>query len=348
MMIAVTMLLAVVAVVVTRPVAQSPVVEKSRPPVPASNHQAFGGYIAVVAIHQISATWVIPKIASRSKDGVAATWVGATNTANDFVQLGNTEIKSNGHSSYETFYSGTAYDDKAQNMISVSAGDTVNFSMTQSTTGWSFVIDDFSSNKIDKVSIQYARGAAYTQASWLQEAPDNGADPYPKLSPTRFSQIELNAGPAKLPFSDGQTLSAEPGAYYVPTRVVDGAFSIRPATGYARQYLSDVQPYDLAVDELSVTAKPAVYSDKRVNGVIVALGKLVRAFSTQQWPKSVEKYLPGFERANRQNLIFFEKYKSAPLSKKHAVLAQQARASSKMPAYAVAIRTALGLPPPAR
>jgi hypothetical protein len=276
--------------------------------------EGFGGYrYWPTAVRSISAMWQIPVILRASGSGAASTWIGAQNDHGGypFIQVGVTENMAFGNHFYFAFWSDSTVGFTAQPIfLAVHGGDTVAVAMERLGPKWHLSVHDLTTNKDLAVDVTYGAGARFTQGEWLQEDPvpiANAAPtdvPYPKLTGTRFSQVRLNGKVPTLTLSDGQTLMASKGVFQVPTPFVDDAFRLVAPEGYARQYLEDVYPLDMAIDLFN--AQLVTWDDLSrgarlgaTRGLIGAYAVFQRALARETWPLKTELALAGLVAANQ-------------------------------------------------
>ena len=167
---------------------------------------AFAGYGWNGDVRQVSAVTVVPRIASSSPDGIAATWIGAEGVVNQsfsapFVQVGINEWRMPAGSfesqdSYFAFWSSKAAGFHPRRMFGVKPGDAVRLSLTLRSGRWTIYALDETSGKRARLSVAADSPAPYDQAIWTQEDPTNSTTSrqvsYPTLSGVRFSQMQVD------------------------------------------------------------------------------------------------------------------------------------------------------------
>jgi hypothetical protein len=97
--------------------------------------------------------------------------------------------------------------------------------------------------------VHYGADGSYNQGEWLEEDPASAIvtttdAPFPDTSTVTFERLRLNGRAPKLSFSHAQALSTLGGVYLIPTHVNHDGFALEPATGPARQFLSDADTLD--------------------------------------------------------------------------------------------------------
>jgi hypothetical protein len=200
---------------------------------------AFAGYGWTGDVRQVSAVAVVPRIASSSPDGVAATWIGAEGVVNQsfsapFVQVGINEWRIPAGSfgsqdSYFAFWSSKAAGFHPRRMFAVKPGDAVRLSLTLSSGRWTIDALDETSGKRARLSVAANSQAPYDRAIWTQEDPTNSTTDrqvsYPVLSGVRFSQMQVD-GVAPSPRALQLTWMSEGLDTLGPTPARAGSFDV--------------------------------------------------------------------------------------------------------------------------
>lgn len=275
------------------------------PPLQASV-AGFAGYGLYGPVDQIAADMRAPLIRSiplGASFGTASTWVGAQNEEGEFAQVGITETENREagrfDQTYDGFWSDTARNFHPIRIASVNSGNEVSVEMQLTDTGWVLRFEDVSTGSSRTIFTGYGAGEQYNFAEWFQEDPVLTADPlrnlpYPEMSTVMFSRLVLDGRPPVLGGDDAQAMDVADGPLLVPTSFRSDGFAVTPATGYARQYLSDVSGYNLALQSFGIAV-----SDQRSGSggahVVAESLLLVRALDNfenelagQTWPASVE------------------------------------------------------------
>ena len=267
-----------------------------------AHHQAhvypltgFGGYQSFGAVTQVSAQWVVPSFVSQRVLGQAATWVGAQNSGNKFIQLGViVDCPAWAETSYVVFWSDAAKGYFPQFVGRIFPGDQVSASMVQNKRGWYLKFRDPSIKFSYAKEVKYAKDVSFTDAEWLQEdpAPANISAqdvPYPDITNVKFTKLKVDHRTPELTLDDGQTLSANGGAIRVPTPVRHDSFTFVRPKGVAEQYLVDARKVDFAENKFNAQlARWKSFSkqarSRYVKKLLVAFRAGAKAFRTQTWP----------------------------------------------------------------
>jgi hypothetical protein len=257
---------------------------------------AFGGYSISQHTTEIGAEWRVPAISPRSADGDASTWIAVQNFERDFIQFGTTENKVNGVALYGVFWSDVTVGFSPQQLLYVSPGDLIRFTMTQNAKGWRLSFDDLTDNTPETINVPYARGAYFDSAQWLQEDPTIGGpanhEPYPSMLLTTFSHLTVNDAAPTLHTDDGQVLSTADGVYVIPTTPKDDQFSFTNATGATRQFLSDLYAYNVALYPLQAD----IFDNRSPSGrvlqkIVSSLATMQTKFESPTWPAPLARLI---------------------------------------------------------
>jgi hypothetical protein len=135
-----------------------------------AGYAATGGNFTV-----ISATWTIPNVSAGSGNSVSsdATWVGigGVNT-DDLIQAGTQAIVQNGRVQYSAWWE-TLPQSSQPVAMDVSAGDSMNVSITQQADGtWQVFIHDTTSGQTFQKNLSYQ--SSLSSAEWIEESPSAG------------------------------------------------------------------------------------------------------------------------------------------------------------------------------
>jgi hypothetical protein len=256
----------------------------------------FGGYNWTGTVKTIGAQWRVPKIASGSALGGAATWIGVQNSVNNqFVQIGIDENDfGNGPVQYQAFWSDLQVGFSPKPFGEVYPGDVIVVSMSRSARGWSLRFADLTRRLKGKAFVALPSSVPFTQGEWIQEDPTDSTNtsqdiPYPQIGAVTFSDLKVNGSTPALTTGNGQVLIASSGAIGVPTPVVNDSFALTAPTGVTRQYLDDEQSFDAALNQFDVqlaawhttsTATKASDAAMLSAALIVDATKL----TSQKWP----------------------------------------------------------------
>jgi hypothetical protein len=180
----------------------------------------------------------VPEIKEGSPCGIAATWIGASDEGQGFIQIGTTEqcLKPTQHSlglpleaNYYTFWSDTSRGYHPHTLYEVRAGDLLEATLNLSHGRWRLtIVDDTTATKASFTSTEETQRRPY-RAEWVQEdvlLPDVYA-PYPRLSEVELSHVLVNGrvpGSEQLE-STALSLGKETQA---PTPLHDDAFEVQP------------------------------------------------------------------------------------------------------------------------
>ena len=194
---------------------------------------AFAGYQWFGRVTELRAEWVVPRIESSPADGTASTWIGAeapgkVKTA-PFIQIGTQEQRNS--PSYAAFWSDTRRGFHPQLLFDVAPGDTISASLRLAPgRRWELEIVDASSGERAAFATGDEAGAAFNDASWLQEdVTDSGTSgpfPYPQLTPTRFVRFSVN-GVVPRPDSLGPRWMSLPGERFLGPHRLGDSFTVR-------------------------------------------------------------------------------------------------------------------------
>ena len=280
-------------------------------PAPGTSLQAsvagFAGYGFNGPVEQIAAEIRVPSISSipaGASFGTASTWVGAQNAEGVFVQLGITETEDRTARStaqqYNGFWSDTSRHFHPIQIASVKTGDEISVEMQLEGTGWVLHFEDVSTGSSYKVVTDYGAGQDLDFSEWFQEDPVSSADPlrnlpYGYMPDVTFSRLELDGRSPDLQRDDAEAMDVANGPLLVPTNFRADGFGVIPATGYARQYLSDVAGNNLAIQMFGI----ALYEQRPDSGgskVVSSAALLARALDAfedsmagQTWPGLAQK-----------------------------------------------------------
>ena len=315
----------------------------------------FGGYSSMGKMHQISASWQVPRILANSKPGVAATWIGAQTTYNnDFIQVGVNEFSYQfGAPNYQLFWSDTAENFHPHLLGTVHVGELIEASMTQDAAGWLLRLRN-KSRMIAVKQINYSAGVSFTVGEWIQENPapaevTSHDAPYPNIANPIFQRLEINGHAPVLRRSDGQVLIASSGAIRVPTLVHHDSFTFKAPKGAALQYLTDARRLDAGVSDFDAAQVrwQTTSTQSRRNDVLDLIGILkanVAVFKLQSWPKATSGSIAKLNTLTTEQISEFQawsktdmKLNATDYSKflssipEHDVLVDKIRASLDLP-----------------
>ncbi len=274
----------------------------------------FGGYNWSGKVTTIGAQWSVPKIASGSQLGGAATWIGVQNSVNNqFVQIGVDENDfGGGPVQYQAFWSDLQVGFSPKPFGEVYPGDVISVSMARSTRGWSLRFADLTQRLKGSAFVKMPPSVPFTQGEWIQEDPTDSTNtsediPYPELSTVTFQSLKVNGAAPTLNLKDGQVLVSSDGTISVPTPLVNDAFSLAPPRGVARQYLDDEQQFDDSLNEFDVeltswTTAPIAKKSSVATSLAASLKSDAEDLSSQQWPTSSQSAIAQLIRSDRDQL----------------------------------------------
>jgi hypothetical protein len=268
-------------------------------PTYAFPYTGFGGYHTFVTVSSISARWKVPVIRIHSKDGSAATWIGAQNDRNNaFIQVGILENSSKfGPGTYEAFWSDTAKGFRPQLWGKLSAGDQISVDMVRSGKGWTVTFEDKVAKLSDIKQVDYGEGKVFNVGEWIQEdpAPANitAVDlAYPNVANAKIDRVRINGHAPDLRRRDAQILIAKGGIIRVPTKFESDSFSFKRPTGLQDQYLTDASNFDVGVNLFDADYARWATTSKAGKRLAVqayegTLKTNAKVFLSQTWPKNV-------------------------------------------------------------
>jgi hypothetical protein len=265
-------------------------------PTYAFPYTGFGGYHTLATVSSISARWKVPAISQHSKQGDAATWIGAQNgRSNVFIQVGILENASKyGPDSYEAFWSDTAKGFRPQLWGPLSAGDQISVGMVRSQKGWTVTFEDKAAKISDAKQIDYGMGKVFNVGEWIQEDPAPGDITavdlsYPNVANAVIDRVRINGHAPNLSRSDGQVLIAKGGIIRVPTKFQSDSFSFKKPTGVQDQYLTDASNFDVGVNQFDAEyarwgTTSTAGKKHAVQAYVEALKTNAKVFTSQSWP----------------------------------------------------------------
>jgi len=325
----------------------------------------FAGYFKIRnPVTEVAGEITVPSMSSvpeASQFGTASTWIGAQNPAGLFVQIGVTETGFGATKTigtrpphFEAFWSDTERDFHPVNIAGAESGDLISLEMTLQSSGWILRVRDLTSGWVHDVVTDYGAGQNFNFGSWIQEDPTSAVNPlinlpYPDMSQTFFSHVELDGAIPAMGEDEAQDMDVPGGPSLVPTPYTDDSFRVVAATGYGRQYLSDLALYNYAEDQFGYVLEHFGPGDE--SKIVSAAGQLVRAldaqegdFAGQTWPADVSSAVQtllsdDYLLSEDLRFITYGGYSSSRLEK---VLQDQVGTVS----LSRHIRAELGLPPP--
>ena len=133
----------------------------------------WAGYVSTGGTYTgITGSWIVPSVSATSDSTAAdATWIGiGGDTSSDLIQVGTQDMMSAGQQTTGTFYERLPDTAVSIPTVSVNAGDTINASITEVSTGeWKISITDVTNGQSFTNSVAY--NSSESSAEWIQEAP---------------------------------------------------------------------------------------------------------------------------------------------------------------------------------
>ncbi len=211
------------------------------------------GYAWRGPVRSVGASWRVPHILG-SRDGWAATWVGAQSRSSAFIQLGIAQVRSRSRDGYAAFWS-----DRTRRFLPqwifrrIHPGDEVTATISLHGGEWTLVFSDATSGQQTRFSTREEAGSSFGQAEWTQEDPGPSGKPVPylELSSVALRRVSVNsASPSHARLLSVWMTAA--GRYFAPSPFSGSSFSIRPASLSAPgdRYLSIIVPLDKVVRRL--------------------------------------------------------------------------------------------------
>jgi hypothetical protein len=311
----------------------------------------FAGYSDYVTTSQISARWRVTRIAANSNQGNASTWIAAESPDGHFIQIGTTEDFQGPTDVYNVFWSDPVVHFAPQYLGSVGAGDVISYSMTKSSTGWVLQFNDRTTAKHKAVTIHYGAATSFNLGQWIQEDPTLSSFdvhlPYPHMSLTTFTQLQINRGVPHLHFDDSQAMSSPNGVTLIPSKVRNDQFTFRHARGAAQQYLQDDVSLVTAEYPFDNDAQDNVTPTSLVEQVLQnALSNFVANLRAQSWPKATHSDIAGIV-ANKVRLEkLVQLWPVAPAKLPTQFYDKLSRLNDDLGLYTYDLHARLGLPPP--
>jgi Peptidase A4 family len=227
--------------------APQPGTSKAHRPTGAHNNGcACVGYLWHGHVTSVSATWTVPALATKSPNGIAATWIGAESEGR-FIQIGVNEgryvpgtdadlhfVVGQNQPLMYAFWSDTDHHFHPVPLPRVKPGDVVHASLMLVNGRWQLRFSDPQAS-VNVSLTTHDEAGAMDDAEWLQEdvAVSAGSQrllPYPEVSPVTFEDLTANGAtpiPSQLiyrrrPVRSKETLVAGP--------VRNGAFTVFKTT----------------------------------------------------------------------------------------------------------------------
>jgi hypothetical protein len=322
-----------------------------RPKAFGSPSFGFAGYTDYVTTTQVSAQWRVPRIAANSNQGNASTWIAAESPDGHFIQIGTTEDFQGPTDLYNVFWSDPVVHFSPQYLGHVEAGNVISYSMTKSSTGWVLQFNDRTTSTHKAVTIHYGATTSFNLGQWIQEDPTLGSFdvhlPYPTMSFTTFTQLQIDRRVPHLHFDDAQAMSSPNGVTLIPSTVRSNQFTFHHASGAAQQYLQDDVSLATAEYPFDNDAQDNVTPTSLVEQVLQnALSNFVSNLRAQSWPKGTHSDIAGIV-ANKLRLEkLVQQWPVAPSKLPSQYYTKLSGLSDDLGLYTYDLHARLGLPPP--
>jgi hypothetical protein len=274
----------------------------------------FAGYVWIGRVHSVSASFTVPRIASRSVISEAGTWIGAQGQGPParFVQIGAVESRfwsRQKHATvdeYATFWSDTAFHFKPKILFVVSPGDALSASLTLAHKRWTLTIIDTTSRQKAHFSIGSEVDGSFSQAEWTQENPGRPYNDarYPQMAAPVFRHLTVDSTQPAPVYSSW--MSVDHGTL-APTVMHDDSFTLEPAPPVSpagAQYLrltaaTSAAFQDFETERSSWAANtPYAHIVDAYMQLIQATQKLNHTMLTTRWTKQITGLVRAFARAN--------------------------------------------------
>jgi hypothetical protein len=276
----------------------------------------FAGYVRVGPVTSVSATFTVPRVASGSPLGVAATWIGAQwlGAPGRFVQIGVNEGRVQLHSgkvvvAYYAFWSDVGHHFRAQPLFPAHAGDSLSAALTLAHKHWLLALTDNTSGRKARFSIGSETRGPFDLAEWLQEDPgaENNHVEYPRLTVPTFRRLTVNAAepPPGSPNVFSQWMSANFGTLGT-TSLHDDSFTLKrepPVGALAARYLRLTAAARIAANslgrELSNWTARTPYGRIRnaTSRYVKATREADHALLATRWPRQIQELVRALVQA---------------------------------------------------
>ncbi len=204
-------------------------------PTPTVGH--FAGYHETdMIVHQLSATFTVPRIKPTASYADASTWVGAQVLGQDylrlpFIQAGIDEDETDHQPPTDkAFWSDNAHHFYPVPLFSVRPGDKVSVSLTHARGHWIITAADGRTRR--RIVTSQEGYATFTDAVWTQEDTDVGSHfyVYPRLTDVRISKLLVNGtAPAQWELSPDWMSTGHSRVSFKPTALTGDAFTVVPS-----------------------------------------------------------------------------------------------------------------------
>ena len=277
---------------------------------------AFAGYMWVRPVTSVSATFTMPRVASRSPLGEAGTWIGAQGLGapNRFVQIGVTEerLQSPGGKvvvGYYGFWSNVGHHFNAQPLFPAHAGDSLSAALTLVHKHWLLALTDDTSGRKARLSIDSETQAPFDAAEWVQEDPGYEDDhvEYPRLTVPSFRHLTVNTiePPARSSVVFSRWMSANHETLGT-TSLHDDSFTLKrepPVSALAEQYLRLTEAARVAGQSFGrefsdwTVRTPYARIEHATAQLIAATREADHALLAAPWPRAIRELVHASVRA---------------------------------------------------
>jgi hypothetical protein len=313
------------------------------------------GYATSANVSTISAQWRVPVLLSRSKNGEAATWIGAQGSTNPvaFIQLGTLESRINGETiepieSNSAFWSDTHLDYYPVTIPGlVHGGDLIRADMIATAVGWRLQIINQTEHWSDSFVTNSASMKGYDRGEWVQEDPEDpvtgAGTPYPSFTDVAFNEVLVNGHSPHTSLADALWMS-ENGQVLAPRSLRGDRFSVATVrlTHAQAQYMEDARPVDVA-------AAATVYQLRGRNGSLVSYLEALAQFDSQMryqtWPALATPEADSLADTDAAYATSLRALIEAGTSAAKPLISKELRESEKDLAAANRLRLSIGLPP---
>jgi Peptidase A4 family len=329
------------------------------PPPPSGPPASFGtfaGYVTSANVKTISAEWRVPKLMPLSRNGEAATWIGAQgrNSQAPFVQVGTIESQIDGETIHPIEADSAFWSDTELHFYPVAipglvhGGDLISAEMADTTHGWQLRIVNETEHWARSIPALSAAAKGYGEAEWIQEDPEDpitkSGVAYPELSPANFQGVGVNGQYPHPSLADALWMS-ENNRVLAPGSFQDGRFEVTSLrlTQAQTQYMRDARPVNVAAAETNYVVPYAHNSS--LNRYLAALAQFSAQLRQQSWPRSTESQVGLMVSDERQYGSSLRALFAAGKSASNSIISREAATSFRNAEQANRFRLSIGLPP---
>lgn len=310
----------------------------------------FGGYDVFGAVGEVSADWVVPRIVGGPVSSYASTWIGVQARDGRFLQIGTTEDRWGGSTDYQAFWSDPDVGFEPQFLLVLRPGDEVSAQLTEGPDGWLGTLRDDTTGRLAAVpaGVHYGVGSDMNLAEWVQEDPEAGPgaptdEPYPAMGRVTFTSLQVDGHQPDLTGDEATALASPNGVTLIPTPPRQDSFTFTVGTPAAGRYLRDIVAIDLVIDRFDAAlGAGGTPSGGDGDALVAATTTLDHQLAGQPWPPGARRAIRRLVAHNEGLIVDLRAWQAAGGSRR--ALARFDRDGSD-PAYANAVRAALGIPP---